>query len=248
MNRPAGAGGAPRNNGLVARAYVAVVECDPRLADALLTALREAGVAAYVAPSAGRAGGYLEVRLPSRPVDRLYVDAARRVEAEDVLRATLPDGADLDPGTVSADDAAFAEIVAGLSLSHSGPTRPWPAAEDLPDSASALPATLPPTPLVGPAPVPVAPPPARPSPDSEEDAEEHYDPPVLGPQPRASSRTRSAWVLLLVGITLLLSPVLPGLSATGSLQVLGIFSVLGSVATAVWHLRDGRDDDDGAVV
>jgi hypothetical protein len=67
-----------RGNGLTADAYVPLADLTPQLADAMLSALREAGIAAYAAPAPGRTGGYLDVRLPEEPTDRLYADAEAR--------------------------------------------------------------------------------------------------------------------------------------------------------------------------
>lgn len=89
-----GSGGAPpagRGNGLAAPSYTPVAECDPWMSGELLTALAGAGVAAYVLPSPGTTGAYLEVRLPARPLDRVYVDTSRRELAEEVVAVELPD-------------------------------------------------------------------------------------------------------------------------------------------------------------
>src|SRR3954463_3320470 len=65
-----------RDNGLRCSGYVAVADFDPRIADALLEALRDNGIAAYAAPTPGAVGGAMETRLPDRPIDRLWVDGA----------------------------------------------------------------------------------------------------------------------------------------------------------------------------
>ena len=59
-----------RDNGFVARHYLPLADLDPRLAEAMLDVLRTESIAAYVEPSTGRLGGYLEVHLPDRPHDR----------------------------------------------------------------------------------------------------------------------------------------------------------------------------------
>jgi hypothetical protein len=76
-----------RDNGFVARHYVPLADLDPRLADAMLDLLRDEGIAAYVSPSTGRLGGYLEVILPERPRDRLWVDREQRDRAVGLLNA-----------------------------------------------------------------------------------------------------------------------------------------------------------------
>ena len=74
-----------RDNGFVARHYVPLADLDPRLADAMLEALRAEGIAAYVVPSTGQLGGYLEVHLPERPRDRLWVDRRHHDRATALL-------------------------------------------------------------------------------------------------------------------------------------------------------------------
>jgi hypothetical protein len=74
-----------RDNGFVARHYVPLADLDPRLADAMLDLLRDEGIAAYASPSTGRLGGYLEVILPERPRDRLWVDREQRDRAAGLL-------------------------------------------------------------------------------------------------------------------------------------------------------------------
>ena len=100
-----------RDNGFVARHYVPLADLDPRLADAMLEALRAEGIAAYVEPSTGQLGGYLEVHLPERPRDRLWVDRRHHDRATtllnvhgdrpDLIAAATPDqldGGGLDDG------------------------------------------------------------------------------------------------------------------------------------------------------
>ncbi|MFD0686903.1 hypothetical protein [Actinomadura fibrosa] len=80
-----------RGNGLSAETYAPLVDLAPHLADAMLTALGEAGVAAYAAsPSdltdlsdlAGESSG-------GDVLDRLYVDVDMKLAAEGILRAHL---------------------------------------------------------------------------------------------------------------------------------------------------------------
>jgi len=89
-----------RDNGFVARHYLPLADLDPRLAEAMLDVLGAEGIAAYVAPSTGHLGGYLEVHLPERPRDRLWVDREFRERAgallaEHTSESALPDGAEL---------------------------------------------------------------------------------------------------------------------------------------------------------
>src|SRR3954447_12332795 len=87
-----------RDNGLRCSGYVAVADFDPRIADAMLEALRDNGIAAYAAPTPGRVGGAMETRLPDRPIDRLWVDAGRLERAHAVIEHEGIDSDDLDTG------------------------------------------------------------------------------------------------------------------------------------------------------
>jgi hypothetical protein len=151
-----------RDNGFVARHYVPLADLDPRLADAMLEALRAEGIAAYVVPSTGQLGGYLEVHLPERPRDRLWVDRRHHDRATMLLNvhgdrpdliaaASTPDQLDdgiLDgeglpdgqpgnhvngaPSGGDSSDDVWAQIVAGFDLPATVGGGPWPLAEDLP--------------------------------------------------------------------------------------------------------------------
>jgi hypothetical protein len=151
-----------RDNGFVARHYVPLADLDPRLADAMLEALRAEGIAAYVVPSTGQLGGYLEVHMPERPRDRLWVDRRHHDRATTLLSvhgdrpdliatASAPDereggGADDDelpdghpddhtdgaPYGGDSTDDVWAQIVAGFDLPTNVGAGSWPLAEDLP--------------------------------------------------------------------------------------------------------------------
>ena len=81
-----------RANGLPAAEWGALVDLDPRLSEALLDRLADAGVAGYVEPAGGTADpASRAVLLPKRPMDRLWVDAARAEEARAVVVAEVAD-------------------------------------------------------------------------------------------------------------------------------------------------------------
>lgn len=80
-----------RSNGLPATRFAPLVDLEPQLADALLEALRDEGVAAYAEPSPGVKGPYGDVQLPDRPTDRVWVDAGARGLAREVLSARMPE-------------------------------------------------------------------------------------------------------------------------------------------------------------
>jgi hypothetical protein len=138
---------AGRSNGLPAARYTPLVDLEPQLADALLEALRDEGVAAYAAPSPGVRGPYLDIRLPDGPTDRVWVDAASRPLARQVLNARMPEFTealaedattgrplrDLRPAVDDPNDtdSAWAAIVAGYELTAPEPVPRWPVEEDV---------------------------------------------------------------------------------------------------------------------
>lgn len=94
-----------RANGLAAAEFGALVDLDPRLSEALLDRLRSAGVAAYVEPAGNAQPLVRSVVLPSRPLDRLWVDPDRADQARDVVAAEVRDLTALlaedDPGATA---------------------------------------------------------------------------------------------------------------------------------------------------
>ncbi len=239
-----------RSNGLRAAAYAVLAECEPQLVDALLEALRTAGVAAYAAPYAGSVGGYLEVRAPDRPLARVWVDAIS-VEA---ARGVLARERELTLDTPD-EEATWREIVAALRLDGSdGPPR-WPTAEEVPGggpprvvrrAAPAQPER--PRPLAEPAAGPVLEPVLEPAPEL---ADEHFEPPPPPPLPRVSSTTAYGVAAILAGALVLLIPTMAGDPVGPALLVLAIAAVLGGFATLVLRMHEGSEDsgpDDGAVV
>lgn len=146
-----------RDNGLVADSYLPIADLDPRMANAALDALREVGIAAYAKASPGNPGPYLDVHLPVRPSDRLFVDAAAASPARLVLAELLPGehgwvpadeggettqvpaelvGPTGSRGTGDPDlDQVWEQIVAGFDATHTDPIPRWPAEEDVVPSA-----------------------------------------------------------------------------------------------------------------
>jgi hypothetical protein len=220
-----------RGNGLTADAYVPLADLTPQLADAMLTALREAGIAAYAAPAPGEVGGYLDVRLPEEPTDRLYADASAKKAAEDILESRLPE--------LRADYAAsrneaeiFAEIVAGFD-SEPGDEARWPAEENVEDGPDepALP-----TRVVKPA-------------TGDEDAEDHFIPPTPPPLPKPDAMTRLAWIALLGGPVYLVAAVFLRWEVPSWAAFTAVAAFIGGFVALVLRMGDEPpEDDDGAVV
>jgi hypothetical protein len=242
-----------RGNGLTAGGWARVADCDPRLADELLSLLADADIAACAAPSPGERGGYLEVRLPRRPVDRLYVDAERREDAERLVRRRLeqPIGELTGPASPSANDEAFEAIVAGWSVTQVGD---WPDAENVsPEPPRRRRTDKPAAPVprrTAPDPGLLDDDPPRPSDPFELD-DNHYEPPAPPPAPRLRSITKIAWLCIALGILALLSAPLGWVTDTELADVLGGALILGGGGSLIFHLHDGPredDPDDGAVV
>ena len=91
MSTDPGAAHGRRDNGLPANDWGALVDLDPRLSEALLRALFDAGVAAYVEPAGGLDPFSRASMLPGRPLDRLWVDPVQADTARAVVAAEVAD-------------------------------------------------------------------------------------------------------------------------------------------------------------
>ncbi|MDQ6650805.1 MAG: hypothetical protein M3Z02_11930 [Actinomycetota bacterium] len=234
-------GSSRRSNGLRAPAYAPLADIDPQATEVVLRALARAGIGAYAEPAPGQVGGYLEVRLPDRPTDRLWADPSKRGVAREIVDrelATLAASLAAEPATDP--DAAWKQIVAGFDRPTTSPVPPWPVSED------AGPGRTPPTrPRVVPEPVVV------PVERADED-DEHYEPPAPPPVPRPHRYTALSGLAILAGLLLVLRPdllvELDGSAAVG----LGVLSIVVGAGALVWRMRDAppadSGPDDGAVV
>ncbi|WP_369137627.1 hypothetical protein [Modestobacter versicolor] len=218
-----------RDNGLDAALWSPVRDVDPRVGEHLLDLLQAAGIAAYLEPTTDVDAYTRTVSLPSPPSDRLYVDRARRLEADalvdqhvDVHPVVPSPAARADRADVDAD-AEFARIVAAFEAEH-GRTAVTEEPRDDPP-----------------------PPPAEPS--VLDAPEEHYEPPPPPPLPVLAPATLYALLLLVVGVLLVFRPSTVGLTGDVGL-VLGVAAVAGAVAVLVSRMRERSidDGDDGAVV
>ncbi|HEU0132523.1 MAG TPA: hypothetical protein VFQ85_16175 [Mycobacteriales bacterium] len=215
-------------------AWAALVEVDHRVSQPLLDSLEDAGVAAYAEPRLERKGPYLDSPVPSKPVDRLYVDATRTGVAEAVVTAELPGLlAEMEPGDEPELDP-FDAIVAAWDTVPETPS--WPEQEDFGPARA-----VEPEPDWQPAPAP------RPRVE-----EEHFVPPPPPPAPPAHPVTRYAVLAVCAGLFVLVGLPLFGTMPSTPLSVLGAISLIAGLATLFWRMRDAPsvDDgpDDGAVV
>jgi hypothetical protein len=221
-----------RDNGLDAALWTPLRDVDPRVGEHLLDMLRDAGIAAYLEPSAD-VFPYRNVYLPSPPSDRLFVDRARQSEARGLVDHNADEHArqrpverprlrrDLD------EDAEWRRIVAALETEG-----PPSLVDDEPAVAAAAAA---------------APSPAEP--DLLELPEEHYEPPPPPPLRAPAPASLYAVLLIAAGALLIIAPSAVGLAGNLAL-VLGVAGVAGGVAVLVSRMRERstEDGDDGAVV
>lgn len=249
-----------RSNGLPAIRYTPLVDLEPHFADALLDALRAAGVAAYAVPSPGRRGPYLDTQLPDRPTDRVWVDVETTTQAREILHQRISEFSDTTLGAGRApiisdaqSDAAWQAIVAGFNTTTSDPIPPWPVAEDAPtDTApkderaprsesypSVTGGWLEVTEIPRPTPPPI-------------DPEEHFIPPPPPPLPRIEARTKLAWLGVLSGPTYLIARSWFGRYLFYGDEVLALAAFIGGAATLIYRMKDerqtGSGPDDGAIV
>ena len=220
-----------RDNGLRCAAYTAIADLDPRVVDALLTTLRDEGIAAYAEPTPGTTVGYMERVLPDRPIDRLSVDTTQVEQARAILdreqESHEPERVDnLD------FDKAWEDVLTSLRspAAAGSPIRSWPDSENVDDAAGEKPEP-------------------EPELDLDEMAEEdvHFEPPPPPPLPRFRPVTMAAIASIIVGLVILATDF-----DGGSLTLLAVIAILGGVVSLVYHMRQGPPGDsgwdDGAVV
>ncbi len=207
-----------RDNGLTAAAYVPLADVAAELGDELLTALRRAGIPAYlqVPESAGRA--------------RLYVSADDRSDARTVVasaaRASQTTGPPSDPPLTDPldaldTDAEFAAIVADWNVDTIAALRA--AERDLASEDADWRARL------------------EMQPAAED---EHYVPPPPPPLPRLSALTVWALVIIALSIATLAFGGLLGLPF-GVVFPAAVAGILIGAGMLVMRLRDRPDEDDG---
>lgn len=226
-----------RGNGLTADAYVPLADLTPQLADAMLAALREAGIAAYAVPAPGETGGYLDVRLPEEPTDRLYADASARATAEKILEARLPELRD-DYAASRDEDQIFAEIIASFDRPSAGGETPWPAEENIDETGEGGEVSRLAAPRV-----------VKPAAGEDEDDGEHFVPPPPPPLPKPDATTRLAWIALLGGPVYLVASVFLRWDVPSWAAFAAVAGFIGGFVALVLRMGDEPpEDDDGAVV
>ncbi|MGH3387990.1 MAG: hypothetical protein ACRDOO_03845 [Actinomadura sp.] len=266
-----------RGNGLSADAYAPLIDLTPELADAMLTALREAGIAAYASAMAETA----DEQDADEPLDRLYVDTSMRSTAESLLHSRLPrlreepgpesdtvDSPDItdtvDIDTLDAgeqtrapaerdDEAVWAEIVASFEAPSADGATPWPDEENIDDTGRDEGQDGGENQdRTGRLPTARVIKPADPAevPATGDPADEdHYIPPPPPPLPDGDMVSRSAWAALLGGPLYLLVTVLLSWEVPGWAAFVAVAAFIGGFVTLVLRMGDDpRGPDDGAVV
>jgi hypothetical protein len=182
---------------------------------------------------------------PSRPAEA--TEPAEPTRAGEGSKPSPP------PGSTPASDVddAWAEIVARFDTEPTGPRRSWPAAEDLNDDGSTGAGSRA-TPVRRPRAAPPAAESDEPSlldgldtfgADLPDDDEEGYTPPAPPPLPRPSMPAVLGVAGIIGGLVVFLRPDLLPMS-NGTAMVLGFIACLAGVATLVWRLRPGDEEDD----
>ena len=258
------------DNGLPAGAYAPLADVDPPVVTHVLDLLHSAGVAAYAEPFEGERGPYADVRTPSRPTLRVYVDRDRVVEARDLVAARLPGlRADFLADVAARDDrrelaeaeveAAWAAIVAGYGEAPPAPAEGAEAPgqpQGQRPGGSGLSSRL-----IRRADEPwgtaaqahdQGDPDDPDALDDGDDPVEHYVPPPPPPLPRPDTVSRFAWAGLLGGPLLLVLAAMFHLSLDRWFVYLAMAATAGGFITLVVRMKDRapQDDgwDDGAVV
>ncbi|MGC4896912.1 DUF308 domain-containing protein [Micromonospora sp. DT31] len=275
-------GGGPRrgrrDNGLDAAEYAVAGDVDPRVGEHLLDVLAAGGIAAYLQPSADLNPITRTTTVPSRPVDRLYVDRSHLTTARDYLTQLADEDGDAPRAEEPDIEAEWARIVADFHTSPSAGSRPWPAAEDVDDPTPGGATTGRAEEPAGPTATDVRRLPYaadvsgislgrdrqdEPSlldgldtfgtglPDDPTE-EEHYTPPPPPPLPRLSKYAVLGVLCIVLGFLLFLSPTMMSLIDPSVVTLLGFTGILAGFVMLIWRLRPGdpedHDPDDGAVV
>jgi hypothetical protein len=270
-----------RDNGLPAESYTPLADLHPQMASEMLDALRDAGIAAYATPSptsddlidSAEVNWFVDAGVAP---DRVFVDAAMKPRAEQILRTRLPRfgdrtaddappaaldkdrDADQDVGTgvVERDeDAIWAEIVASFDrdTATEDTETPWPEEENLSrtadqdDEASQdRSGKLPTARVIQPAAEDDEFPDDE---DEDEDEDEHFVPPAPPPLPNVDSATKGAWIALFSGPLYLLLAAILGWQVPGWVAFVAVAAFVGGFVYLVLRMGDDpRDPDDGAVV
>ncbi|MFI5708340.1 hypothetical protein [Kribbella sp. NPDC051620] len=264
-----------RDNGLTAPAYTSMGGIDPQLAEPVLKALAEAGIAAYceapggVAPAddVPKESAEADAEAGTKPESAAVSETAAPApaKADEVPPARIPVGfeeifvdaeAEVKARGViarSTEDAEWASLVEQFNLpsaeGHDAtPVPRWPASEDVDEGSYEPLIDVPAGLIVGDTDEdPPEEPPAR----RREDHTEHFVPPEPPKGPKLDWISRAAWLGLIGGPLLLILAALLDFG-TGRITTLAVVGFIGGFLTLVIRMKDRLPPedtpDDGAVV
>lgn len=230
-----------RDNGLRCAGYAAIGDLDPRIAEAMLDALRDHGVAAYTTPTPGTRGGFHEVQLPAELTNRLFVDSAKVEQARKVVNIERAEGAERQPqqaagrpGDDTDIDTAWQQLLVSLQTPTTEVTPSWPSSENIPAGTEGLSADLASIDMTNQF-------------DMTDLEDEHFVPPPAPPLPKLRPVTIGSLAAIIGGILVLVTQV-----DDGAWDWIAIIAIIVGGASLVWNVKQGpptdSDWDDGAVV
>ncbi|NEA36639.1 hypothetical protein [Streptomyces sp. SID13031] len=265
-----------RDNGLTASSYTSMGGIDPLIAEPVLTALAEAGIAAYCGKP-DETTPATEVPAKSSESDTESAEASSDSESAAVAEAPAPAKADeavparipvgFDEIFVAADSEERARAVIGRSSEEAEwkslveqfnapaaeghdatPVPRWPASEDVDEGSYEPLIDVPAGLIVGDTDEePPEEPPAR----RAEDHHEHFVPPEPPKGPKLDWISRAAWLGLIGGPLLLIAAALLDFG-TGRITTIAVVGFIGGFLTLVIRMKDRLPPedtpDDGAVV
>jgi len=229
-----------RGNGLSAADWVGIGTVPPHASAELLSALADAGIAAYVLPTGAADSFTLQITKYSGPAVRLFVDITAAEAATRLLEA-----ANTPAPPEPIDDDTWAGLIAAYEASPDAPAAPSVTAgsddsvgwEDIQRRlAGANPAAAN----------------AAANSATVDDDQDHFVPPPPPPLPEGDSVSRAAWAGVIGAPVFAVLAVLTGVNLAGWPAFLLAAGFLGGFATLVVRMGDRVNDednpDDGAVV
>ncbi len=237
-----------RDNGLTAATYTSMGGIDPLVAEPVLAALAEAGIAAYAVtpgePDPARDEAAAEVKAGiTAGFDEMFVDSGSVERARAVIER-------------STEDAEWQSLIeqfnAPSAPGHAdSPVPRWPASEDVDENSYEPLIDVPAGLIVGDGPdgdeEDETPPPRR-----SDDPHDHFVPPEPPRGPRLDWISRAAWLGLIGGPVLLILAALLDLDSGGRIMMAAVVGFIAGFLTLVIRMNDRLppDDtpDDGAVV
>jgi hypothetical protein len=265
-----------RDNGLTASTYTSMGGIDPQIAEPVLKALAEAGIAAYAGtPAEVAPAGEVPAEPAESEADGAETDSEKTAAAEtatpapakadEVVPVRIPAGfeeifVDAESeirarGVIarSTEDAEWASLVEQFNLpsaeGHDAtPVPRWPASEDVDENSYEPLIDVPAGLIVGDTDEdPPEEPPAR----RHEEHHDHYVPPEPPRGPKLDWISRIAWLGLIGGPLLLIAAALLDFD-TGRTTTIAVIGFIGGFLTLVIRMKDRLPPedttDDGAVV